>query len=282
MKALPFTIPKPRRDALILQEDKEVLFYGQFHQHEEIQISYIVSGEGTLIVGDTVNYFKAGDLLVLGGSLPHVFKSDPLKSELSHMLSVFFTKASFGAHFFETEEVQSLRSFFSKTENGIKILSKKEPLIRLFKALFQARKFDRFMLFLQFLRVANQAKYEGLSSFVSEKKYNDNEGKRMHAVFAYTMNHFREEITLDSIAREAAMTKNAFCKYFKKRTNKTYMSFLNELRIEEACKLLRRERELAIADIAEQSGFQNISHFNRKFKLLKGKTPRAFRKEIVL
>ncbi len=74
------------------------------------------------------------------------------------------------------------------------------------------------------------------------------------------------------------MTKNAFCKYFKKRTNKTYIQFLSELRIEHACKLLRTEKELSIVDIAESSGFNNISNFNRQFKSLKRMSPSAFKK----
>jgi AraC-like DNA-binding protein len=178
--------------------------------------------------------------------------------------------------------MQYLNSFFRKAENGFKVASNKKDLITLFNALFKAKKIDRFILFLQLLKGLNQVKYEGLSSFVSEKKYKDTEGQRMSAVFAYTMNHFQKEITLETIAREAAMTKNAFCKYFKKRTNKTYFTFLNELRIEESCRLLQRKEDLSVAEVAERSGFQNISHFNRKFKLFKGKTPRAYRNAFML
>ena len=282
MKVLPFTIPKSKRDALILQEDKEVSFYDLLHQHEEIQISYIIQGEGTLIVGDTFNFYKSGDVVVLGENLPHVFKSDSSKNSMSHMRTVFFTKDAFGIDFFNTEELKSLQSFFTKAENGFKIPSKAPQIIKLFEAIFQARKLDRFILFLQLLKKMNRVKYERLSSFVSEKKYKDNEGKRMNDVFAYTIKHFQHDISLHTIAREAAMTKTAFCKYFKKRTNKTYVTFLNEFRIEEACKLLQQDKEVSVAEVAERSGFQNISHFNRKFKLLKGKTPRAYRKDLAL
>ena len=103
----------------------------------------------------------------------------------------------------------------------------------------------------------------------------------MSAVLEFTMNHFQQEISLSTISQEAAMTKNAFCKYFKKRTNKTYITFLNELRIEEASKLLQVEKDLSITEIAEACGFQNISNFNRKFKQIKGQTPRDFRKSLI-
>ena len=277
MKVLPFTIPKPKRDVLIVQEDKQSVFYGVLHRHEEFQLSYVMKGEGSLIVADTMGFYKAGDVIVLGSNLPHVFKSDPVASETSHMLSVFFTKSSFGSQFFEMEELKSLQSFFRKAENGFRLTRTSEKWAPLFQQIQKASKLDRFILFFQLLKQLNTARYEVLSSFISEKKYSDTEGQRMGAVFQYTMNNFREKITLEEIAKTAAMTPNAFCNYFKKRTRKTYVGFLNEIRIEEACKLLSAHPERSMAVIAEQSGFQNISNFNRKFKQLKQCQPREFR-----
>ena len=95
---------------------------------------------------------------------------------------------------------------------------------------------------------------------------------------SYSMEHFNEPISLEDISAVAAMTKNAFCKYFKKRTNKTYMQFLNELRVEQACKLLMNRTDLTIAEIAERCGFQNISNFNRQFKTVKKMTPSRMQK----
>jgi len=279
MKVLPFTIPKHKRDAIQLQEDKGVLFYELLHQHEEIQISLIVEGKGTMIVGDTINSFKEDDIIILGENLPHVFKSDIQKTEHSHMLSIFFTKQSFGESFFNTEELKSLGSFFKKAENGFIISKKSEKLEEMFLKIYSASKMDRFILFFQLLKEINTTKVKSLSSFVSLKKYSDNEGRRMSAVFEYTINNFQNEISLDDISKEAAMTKNAFCKYFKKRTNKTYVTFLNELRIEEACKLLQAKNEFTIAEIAEFTGFQNISNFNRKFKQLIKKTPKEYKNQ---
>ena len=99
----------------------------------------------------------------------------------------------------------------------------------------------------------------------------------MRDVMDYTMQNQHKKISLDSIAEVSAMTKNAFCKYFKKRTNKTYFRFLNELRIENACKLLLSEETLSIPEIADKSGFNNISNFNRQFKSIKQMSPSAYR-----
>jgi AraC-like DNA-binding protein len=119
-----------------------------------------------------------------------------------------------------------------------------------------------------------------LSSFIYDKKYSDNEGARMRNVFEFTMNNFENDISLDAISEVANMTKNAFCKYFKKRTNKTYVQFLNELRIENACKLLLSNNDHSIVEIAELSGYNNISNFNRQFKVFKNVSPSKFRKTV--
>ena len=103
----------------------------------------------------------------------------------------------------------------------------------------------------------------------------------MRDIMEYTTNNFRQDISLTQIARVAAMTKNAFCKYFKKRTNKTYVQFLNELRVEHACKLLVASNDQPISEISLHSGFNTISNFNRQFRSLKGVNPKTFKKNVI-
>lgn len=280
MKVLPFEIPKPTNDALIYQEDHEYAFYDQFHQHQEIQLSYILEGEGTLIVGDTISHYQKGDILAIGGNLPHLFKSEPNASVKSHMLTLFFTKQGFGEQFFHLEELSEVNSFFQKIDNGFKVLSHHKSLAESFIKVKDNDKLERFIIFLQILKILTKAKKQPLSSYTYGKNYSADEGKRMQDVMSYTMNHFHEVISLDDIAEVALMTKNAFCKYFKKRTNKTYVQFLNELRVEKASQLLLSQKELSIAEIGFQSGFGNVSNFNRQFKLVKEMTPSSFRKSL--
>lgn len=278
MKVLPFKIPKPEQASLIYQEDVGTSFYDKLHQHEEIQLSFIVEGEGTLIVGDTINYYKQGDVLVIGGNQPHVFKSDESANSESKMLTLFFTETSFGIDFFELEELKELNSFFIRAKHGFKTISNKKKLSRLFLDLRDASKIERFIILLNLLKISSKANYKSLSSFVYERKFNDIEGKRMQDVFEYTMSNYTQDISLEKIADIANMTKNAFCKYFKKRTNKTYFSFLNELRIDHACRHLLDKKDYTISEISELSGFNNISNFNRQFKAIKKKNPSEFRK----
>ncbi len=282
MKALPFKITKPRNKAFLFQEDRELVLYDKFHQHEEIQISYILEGSGTLITGNTANYYEKNDVFVIGGNLPHVFKSDYCKGYTSHMLTIFFAQDSFGEGFFDLEELRALKTFFKGSENGFKIISRKDRVKNLFFQFKHSSKFNRFILFFKILKLISRSKSEVLSSFGHGEKYDDIDEKRMRNVIDYTLNNYQFDISLDNVASVAAMTRNAFCNYFKKRTKKTYFKFLNELRIEHACKLLISNKDFSISEIAYKSGFKNISHFNRQFKTFKGKTPLEYKYEMAV
>ncbi|OSY87325.1 cupin [Tenacibaculum holothuriorum] len=280
MKVFPFKIPKTQNIGLIYQEDKEEVFYDKLHQHEEIQICAIIKGEGTLIVADTVSDYKTGDILVIGSNLPHVFKSDTTAIKESFMISLFFTKKSFGKSFFELDDFKELQNFFSKSISGLRIMNNQTKIINQFLLLQHQNNLERFINFFKILNIINKSKSSSLSNFIYPRKYTDNEGKRMRNIMDYTIHNFDKNIDLDTIANEANMTPNAFCRYFKQRTNKTYFTFLNELRIENACKLLGNNNELTISEIAYQSGFKNLSNFNRKFKDYKKVAPRDYRKVI--
>jgi quercetin dioxygenase-like cupin family protein len=125
VKILPFKIPKTEKEALIYQENIEQVFYDQLHQHEEIQISYIYKGSGTLLVGDSINDYKEGDILVIGENIPHVFRSNTSASPESVMLTLFFTKTSFGKDFFSLNDMSSVDDFFKESEYGISFINSK-------------------------------------------------------------------------------------------------------------------------------------------------------------
>ena len=281
MKVLPFKIPKPESNALVYQEDHETIFYNQLHQHEEIQISYIVQGSGSLILGDSINYYKSNDILVIGENIPHVFRSDSTVTSKSIMYTLFFTRNSFGKEFFNISDLHELNQFFKDSIHGLKLLSHQKEVIQHFTKMKNKNRIERIASLLNILNLIIQAEKEQLSSFVYRKKYTDAEGKRMNEVFQYAMDHFNEAITLETISEKANMSKNAFCRYFKNRTNKTFFQFLIEIRIENACKMLYKEKELPVALISELCGFQNIANFNRKFKELKQMTPTQYKSQFV-
>lgn len=279
LRVLPFKIPKPKDEALVYQVDREKIFYGQLHQHSEIQISYIEKGTGSLIVGDSINDYNEGDILVIGGYVPHVFRSDVNASDESVMYTLFFDYNSFGKDFFRLTDLALADDFFKLSEYGMKVLTNKDKIIALFDGLPQQNKVEQIASLLMVISQIAQSETQPLSSFVYRKIYSDDEGKRMSNVLKFAMEHYHEQITLEQISEKASMSKNAFCRYFKKRTNKTFFQFLIEIRIENACKLIVHKPELSISLISEQCGFTNIPNFNRKFKELKGCTPSKYRSQ---
>jgi len=277
MKVYPFKIPKPNNNALIYQEDIEIVFYDKLHQHDEIQISYIEKGNGTLLVGNSFTNYYTGNVFVIGSNVPHAFKSDTSKNETSKMLTLFFTKESFGTSFFKLEEFEEIESFFVNSLHGFQVTSQLTEIKEIFNKLKKATKLERFIILIALLKLLSDSDINLLSNYTYAKKLSDSEGKRMRKVFDYTLKNANQKISLDEIASVANMTKNAFCKFFKKRTNKTYINYLTELRIENACKILKSNKDMAIVDVAFKAGFYNISNFNRRFKELKKMTPLTFR-----
>ena len=279
MKVLPFKIPKSKDVSLIYQEDKGEILYDKLHQHEEIQISIVLSGEGDLVVGDTINRYRENDIVVIGSNVPHLFRSDTSIEIESHMLTLFFTKDSFGKFFFDLIEMRELESIFKRIDSGIQLEDRVDEIKERFLGLENESHLERFISFLNILKHISRAETKSLSSFIYSKVYSEDEGERMSNVMNHAISNFNKDITLDEIANIAAMTPNAFCRYFKQRTNKTFFQFLLEIRLEHACRLLLKSKDATVSEISDASGFKNISNFNRKFKEFKGITPTGFRKE---
>lgn len=275
MKIYPFQIPKPVAGALIVQVDKELVFFDKLHQHEEIQISLLVKGKGKLIIGDSIHSYATGDLIVIDGKIPHLFQSTS-SDQISHMISLFFTPSTFGADFFTIPDLEQTASFFNTPNTGFKVSDKNLAARQIMEDLPFADKFSRFILFLELLKSISESEIVMLTGFAHPKALNANEGKRLQEVLDYVMHNFEKDIKLITVANLAFMTPNAFCRFFKQRTNKTFFQFLIELRIEHACQLLISNKDLSIVEIAEKSGFGSISNFNRKFKHIKKETPTAY------
>ena len=279
MKVLPFKIPKPENVTLYVQHYKGENFYEKLHQHKEIQISVVIKGEGTYIIGDCVGDFKENDIFVLGENLPHVFKRDTAFENDTEMISLFFSKNSYGENFFDLPEFEQFDQFFNNSVLGYKVLSNKDEIGLILSKIQLSSKFDQFTSFLEILKLISEADKRKLSSLINLKKYAGDEGKRMSDIFQYTMNNFQKEVSLHDVANIANMTPNAFCRYFKQRTNKTFVHFLIDIRIGNACKLLAKKNDLSITEISYKSGFNNLANFNRKFKALKGITPSEYKKK---
>lgn len=279
MRVQPFQIPKPLNENLIVQVDRAKMFYNQLHQHKELQLSFILKGNGKLLIGDSIHPFSDGDFFAIGANSPHLFKTEKAPEDV-HMISLFFTEHTFGDNFFEISELEEINSFFKISKDGFQLLSDKKEATQLMLQLPQVSKLSRVIIFLRLLALLCKADRSSLTEFKYPKEISDLAGERMQVIFDYALHNFHHEVKLTSVASLVYMTPNAFCKFFKQRTNKTFFQFLIELRIAHACQLLQKNKDLSIATIAEQSGFTSISNFNRKFKSNQGVIPSHYRKEM--
>lgn len=276
MKVYPFKLAKPLHQNLIVQEDRLPDFYGQLHQHKEIQLSLIVKGRGKLVVGDSVHRFSSGDFFAIASHSPHLFTNENVNDGI-HMVSLFFTESTFGETFFELQELREVRPFFKLARSGFQLRSDHSLISELVFKVLRSDGISRFIGFLNILKALCQVDQKPLTQFVYPKEIGSSKGNRMQKIIEYTLGNFQKEIDLGSASKIVHMTPNAFCRFFKQHTNKTFFQFLIELRIEHACQLLQKNRKaLSILEISEQSGFKSISNFNRQFRKLKGCVPSQY------
>ena len=283
MKALSFQIPKAEKESYRVQIDKVPYFYDLFHYHQELQITLIQKGHGTCIIGDYVSSFKPGDLFVIGQNLPHVFSSDKSfyeqKDKKCLSTTIFLSPQLIKSDFFELVELSDLKGFIGNTKRGIRFSTKnKTKLVELFHSIKSGTASRGILNVLELCTMLNEDKKASYLSHVDYKSISkESDGQILNAVFQFTLSNFKDDITLHSVAKMANRSPAAFCRFFKKRTRKTYISFLNEVRIQEACSLLLKP-DLNISEICFQTGFNNISNFNRQFKKITGFTPKEYRK----
>ncbi len=281
MKVIPFQIPRSGNAAIHVQYDRVPHFYNHLHQHPEIQVTLIRQGIGTLVAGDYVGRFQEGDVFVIGSNQPHVFRNDTVyfkKKKQAASITLFFDENSLGGGFWQQEELISFLPFFEQSRMGYRITGQKQQqMAHLLGRLEKASGLEKLALFVEVITVlSTPAGMVTLSKTNMQRSIKDYDGTRLNRIITHTFREYQRDIPLSEIGEIAHMTVTAFCKYFKTRTGKTYLNFLNEVRISHACKQLM-EKDSPITDISYASGFSNLSNFNRVFKRITGHTPREYR-----
>lgn len=279
---IPFKIQKSDNNALLVQVDEAPHFYSQLHYHPEFQITAIVKGEGIFYAGNNMTVFEEKDVFVVGSNVPHLLKcSDIYHSDNSpgvKGISLFFDEFSFGKQFFEIKEMHDLSTFLNDANRIIKINGAlKEAIFNKIVSAPSLQNEHLIITFLEILSLLRQAEKVYLNTEQYNLILNNNEGGRLNKVLDYTFQHFNQEIKIERIAKIAFLSRSQFSYFFKLHTGKTYIQFVNEIRIENACILLKN-KQYTIEQICYEVGFQNVSNFARHFKKNKGVTPSKYRK----
>ena len=255
-----------------LEEDVNTWFY-----HREFELTYIKQGQGKRWVGNKVEDFSGGDLVFIGRNLVHrwlIDKSVNTTKGENDAIVIQFQNSFLSDRLLKKPEMISIFQLIGKSKAGISFHSetKKEVGLRMVSML-NIDSFDQTLELLKILKILSLSKDFTLLSFpvFSQDKINSNCSKISFAC-EYVNANFQNKITLTEIANKINMSVPAFCRYFKRRTGKTFYSFVIECRIAHACTLLK-EKNLSIAEICFDSGYDNIVIFNRQFKSLTGTTP---------
>lgn len=280
MKALQFTIPVCPGKSVIVQEDIAPNFYPYLHRHKEAQLIWVVRGSGTLIVENSIHLFQPDDIFYLAPNQSHVFKDTEYGDEEDniHSISVFFDPVGQLAPLFDLPELGQMKRFLREFSGGFKLdNSHFESVSERILKLRSAESYDQLLSFLYLIRILseNNSGHTPLST-VRNKIIEEGEGLRMSMIYNYIMQHFNRDLSLDDVAGVAHLTPQAFCRYFKKHSGITFVSFLNSIRVHEVCKELTRGDYESIASVAYNCGFNSIPNFNRVFKHVTGTTPKTY------
>jgi AraC-like DNA-binding protein len=281
-KVISFQIPKSQKEFIRYQEDRGAHFYDKLHQHPQLQLTLILEGKGQFLSGDYVGRFQPGDVFFLGENVPHVFRSDSEYFELESELivagnTVFFDFQTLGKAGLEVEELNSLQKFREMTGSCFQVKGEiLDELTRILREFSAFQGLERFLFGIKVFMLLDSAKSELIPLNQSSPNLNERDGTRMNQVMQFLLENRFQTINLDQAAEKANLSKEAFCRFFKLRTGKTFTQYLQQLRIAEAQKLLL-ETDLGIAEIAFRVGYENLSYFNRSFKKLSAKSPRHYR-----
>ncbi len=290
MEPIPFTIPVAHERSIIFEEYTGAHFYPHLHRHKEYQLMWIIDGRGTLIADHNIYRFKSGDMYLLGANQPHVFKTDteyfagenkrPIRG-----LGLFFNPNELLAPLFSLPEMGATSAFLRESLGGFKIPEKeKNNISKKLLVIQDSKGADQLSKFLSLIHdlFNMRSQLEPLSTKKNTNPYPEEKVQRIQVIYDYILKNYENNITLEEVADRAHFTPPAFCRYFKKHTGKTFVSFLNELRVNEACKKLIAEKEEAqISNIAYECGFNSVTNFNRVFKTVIGSSPSVYQRQFL-
>lgn len=193
-------------------------------------------------------------------------------------MAVHFPEIFWGQYFLNLPENNDIRQLLEKAKRGIMIQGSIQSLLPAFTYMLGISGPYRIISLIALLsKIAN---WPNVTSLVAEPisvTHGMQDERRINAIYEYTMKHFKRAICLPEIAKIAGVTPNAFCRYFKQRTSKTYSQFIKELRISYVCKQLE-ETDRSVKALCFESGFTNMASFHRFFKHITGLSPLSYQK----
>ena len=252
------------------------------HQHGELELIYIVESTGKCHIGNKVEDFAPGTLVLIGSFLPHMHRNPSEYYEDNDFrvkaIIVQFSLGFVSSELFAYPEMKQINDMIKLSTNGIAFyVSEESEIVKKLHSLLPLKGTGRFLHFLDFLHLLSQCKnYRLVDDAYTEDYTLLHVDDRLVTVMGYLNRNYTSKISVSEVAKQACMNKTAFCRFFKEKTSKTLINYVNELRVAYACKLLLDGKN-SVAEVGFLAGFNNLSGFNRVFRSLIKMTPTEYR-----
>lgn len=260
-------------------------FSVHWHHHDEYELVLITAGNGKRFTGSRISPFEPGDLVLIGPNVPHFHLCDQVYFETNNMQvssqAIYFNENILPSNIETGSEFTSIKRLIRDGKGCVKFQTSglNDPLVERFTNISHTNGFAGLMDLYNLLHDLSECKYDILITDTGSNLLSENEMQLPgNKAFQYINKHFKEKVTLNDIAKYAGLTPAALCRRFKQISGKSLFDYLSEVRIEFSYKLLS-ESTLPISMVAQEAGFQNVSHFNRVFKKLSGVTPKEYKRQ---
>lgn len=252
------------------------------HRQDTWELTYVILGKGKRVLGDSETEFAGGDLVFIPPHIPHCWKFDndcvDADGNIAHYTLTFKTElidrcvSAFPELTERLEKVKSVSSVLSFDKDTTSVIAEMlekmshEESSELLPYLF------RLLLLL--------SKCERTATVVGRFAETDRTSERIRKVKEFTQSNYARTITIDMISEHVGMNRSSFCTFFKKATGQTYITYLNKLRVDRACYLLR-QGSFSVTEVCYMVGFNDVPYFNRCFKNNRGMSPKEYADGVV-
>lgn len=248
------------------------------HQQDSWELSYVITGRGMRVIGDTMEPFPQGEVVLIPPNIPHCWSFDEKISDAEgkiENITIVFTNKLLENTTVAFPEISDIINRIQSNKNAISFSG--ETLLKLQEIMVSMIPENQTERISSLFRILHLIAFPKATNIIGHPIVEDRNTKRMQNIYLYVMNNYQHNITLDEMARFVGMEKSAFCVFFKKMTKKPFFTFLTEYRIESSCQMLLKTTK-SIAEVCISSGFRDVPYYNRAFKKVKDMTPTEFRK----
>lgn len=282
MRPKQLTLDKAFNNSFSIRRDIYPKNHNSWHYHEQLELVMVYKGTGSLFLGDAIQDFAEGTCVLIGSNIPHFWLFHNIKEGNKEpsidCIAIHFNTDFAGEDLFKIPELQDIKKLIKKADKGLLFdYSKSREIATYIDESVNNDGVSKFISLITLLDMLSKVELQDIVSTNYSPLNNIHDEQRMKNVMNFIRDKYCFKIDLKTLASEAKMTKNSFCRYFKQKTGKSPAQFVNELRVAHACRLLKNT-EMTLTEICYDSGFNNSVSFHKIFKSQLKVTPLHFRK----